>query len=237
MVLGLLSIPISFRGGAGIGSGCSSPYGGPDAIVESRAENIVISGGTVLAKGGANCPGIGSGTVADGECFYGTSVATGIRLTGGEVEAIGGKTYACELGFPAKPGGIESVEAIGDATQVRAIGAGFAASRLVEDVLVAPSSGFKVNAWKGASPDDALQFLVDETATTDLTAAEDPYVRAEFTALPSVEPISPAPGGDSLARTGDGLALPMGFAFGALALAVLGALCAIAALAVRRRHR
>lgn len=183
--------PFSIQGGAGIGSGCASPRFSDEAVGETRAENITISGGAVTAQGGVNSPGIGSGTCSTDFAFTGTSTATGIRLAGGTVTATGGPTHARELRDQLLPGEIASTELVGDLKQLPAVGAGLAASRTCEDAIVDPGTTLVANAWKGSSAEEAERFLTDATEAASIAEVQDPYLRAEFSARPGAEPEDP----------------------------------------------
>lgn len=227
-------------GGAGIGSGCSSPYGSNAAAAESRAEGIVVSGGTVTATGGSNSPGIGSGTAATDYAFVGSSTATDIRLTGGTVTAVGGLTHAQSSRDPLEPGQIDSAELIGDLVQLPAVGTGLAASRTCENAAIAPAAGLMANAWRGASAESAVQFLKDAVEATSITEAKDAYLRAEFSSAPGIvpaEPAKPAPLHDaaSLAPTGDS-PVPLAIAGSLFAIAAATLTAAVVALARKRRN-
>lgn len=223
----------AIQGGAGIGSGNAAPRKGSDKPVESRAEGITISGGAVKAVGGSNSPGIGSGTSASDSTFTGSSAAVGIRLTGGIVAAIGGLTHAREPHDALIPGEIASAELIGELAQMPAVGTGLAVSRACEDTAIAPGAGLMVSAWKGASAENAAQFLKDSLATTSIAETKDPYLRAEFSSAPAA-PLPPADdektGAQALASTGDPV-LP------APAIAVLALAGAAGAIAARKRRR
>lgn len=214
----------AIMGGAGIGSGSAGPAGttgSGDQAVESRAENITVSGGSVHATGGSNSPGIGSGTAATDYTFCGSSTASGIRLTGGAVTAVGGLTHARESDEPAASGQIDSAELIGDMVRLPAVGAGLAVSRTYEDASIAPAANLMANAWKGSSAESAEQFLAESTEATSLADVQDAYLRAEFAARPDADPATPSEGGGAqdandannqgggmpLASTGDGLML------------------------------
>lgn len=181
----------AIQGGAGIGSGCASPGFPSEAVGETRAENITISGGTVSAKGGVNSPGIGSGTCAADYAFAGTSIATGIRLAGGAVTATGGPTHAREPGDPAASDESASAEPIGDLVQLPAMGAGLAAARTCEQAVIDPGTALVANAWKGFSAEEAERFLTDATEAASIAEMQDPYLRAEFSARSGADPENP----------------------------------------------
>ena len=242
------------QGGAGIGSGCASPRFSDEAVGETRAENITISGGAVIAQGGVNSPGIGSGTCSTDFAFTGTSTATGIRLAGGTVTATGGPTHARESDkYQPLPNEIASVELIGDLKQLPAVGAGLAVTRTCEDAVVDPGTTLVANAWKGSSAEEAERFLTDATEAASIAEMQDPYLRAEFSARPGADPENPEkpsqsnpdqpsqPGdsksladGQALASTGDGL-LPIIAGLVALLIAAAGAV-AVGVVRARRRR-
>ena len=243
--------PFFIQGGAGIGSGCASPGFLDGTVGQARAENITVSGGTVTAKGGVNSPGIGSGTCATDYAFAGTSIATGIRLAGGSVTATGGPTHAREPRDPVASGQIDSTELIGDLKQMPAVGAGLAVTRTCEQAVIDPGTTLVANAWKGASTEEAEQFLADATEAANVAEMQDPYLRAEFSERSGAEPVDPEDpekpaqpsqpgdskplaGGQALASTGDGL-LPIVAGLSALLIAAAGAV-AVGVVRARRRR-
>ena len=246
--------PFFIQGGAGIGSGCASPGFRDEAVGETRAENITISGGAVTAQGGVNSPGIGSGTCSTDFAFTGTSTATGIRLAGGTVTATGGPTHARESDkYQPLPNEIASAELIGDLKQLPAVGAGLAVTRTCEDAVVDPGTTLVANVWKGSSAEEAERFLTDATEAASIAEMQDPYLRAEFSARSGADPENPEkpsqsnpdqpsqPGdsksladGQALASTGDGL-LPIIAGLVALLIAAAGAVVVGVVRARRRR--
>lgn len=172
--------------GAGIGSGLSDKGSSLTSdIVVSGNSNVQATAGDDVDAGGS-APGIGSGPA-----WRGSSKTEGVLLQGGTVVAQGGTTTADGLGPRTLPG----------------IGAGSAPTRMIAGT-VSPADGLAASAWKGASAENAVQFLVDSTETTRIAEVQDAYLRVEFAARPTagdkVVPSAKAKA-KALAATGDGL--------------------------------
>ncbi|MBP5562385.1 MAG: InlB B-repeat-containing protein [Muribaculaceae bacterium] len=76
----------TFTGGAGIGGGGGWP-----------AQEVNISGGTVVARGGWYSPGIGGGANSDSQNGHGGTSGR-IRITGGDVTALTSSSYDVAIG-------------------------------------------------------------------------------------------------------------------------------------------